>query len=179
MKVLRESYPPRVKQGFVRECLKSVSRCILLYAGLFCRQVFFTGLHNSGRSKIGRALQVALNQQGGRSVTLLLGDTVRSELSAELGFSPEDRHKNIQRIAFVSAELARAGAAVIAAPTAPYDHSRKAARQTITSTGGNGGNFFLIHVATPLEECERTDRKGLYAKARKGEITGFTGIGMS
>jgi sulfate adenylyltransferase len=141
--------------------------------------VFFTGLHNSGREKIGRALQVTLNEQGGRSVTLLLGETVRSELSAELGFSPEDRHKNIQRIAFVSAELARAGAAVIAAPTAPYDHSRRAARQTIKTSGGSGGNFFLIHVATPLEECARTDRQGLYARARSGEIRGFTGIGMS
>lgn len=141
------------------------------------QKVFLTGLHNSGRDTISRALQVTLNQQGGRSVSLLLGETVRAELSSELGFSPDDRHKNIQRIAFVSAELARAGAAVIAAPTAPYDHSRKAAKSTIVSTSGSGGNFFLVHVATPLEECERTDRKGLYAKARRGEIKGFTGIG--
>ncbi|KAF9510639.1 hypothetical protein BS47DRAFT_1377413 [Hydnum rufescens UP504] len=155
VKVLRESYPPRAKQGFV---------------------LFLTGLHNSGRGPIGRALQVTLNQQGGRSVSLLLGETVRSELSAELGFSPEDRHKNIQRIAFVSAELARAGAAVVATPIAPYAHSRSAARQTITSMGGSGGNFFLIHVATPLAYCEATDRNGTYEKARKGEIKGFTGI---
>jgi len=139
--------------------------------------VFLTGLHNSGKDHIARALQVILNQQGGRSVSLLLGETVRSELSSELGFSPEDRHKNIQRIAFVSAELTRAGAAVIAAPTAPYAHSRAAARELITSTGGAGGNFFLIHVATPLEYCERTDKKGLYKRARAGEIKGFTGIG--
>ena len=97
--------------------------------------------------------------------------------SSELGFSPEDRHKNIQRIAFVSAELARAGAAVVAGPIAPYARSRLAARQTITSTGGSGGNFFLIHVATPLSYCEATDRNGNYAKARRGEIKGFTGIG--
>jgi sulfate adenylyltransferase len=95
----------------------------------------------------------------------------------ELGFSAEDRHTNIQRIAFVSAELARAGAAVIAAPIAPYERSRNTARDTIQQAGGAGGNFFLIYVATPLEYCEKTDRKGNYAKARRGEIKGFTGIG--
>ncbi|KZV85870.1 putative sulfate adenylyltransferase [Exidia glandulosa HHB12029] len=155
VKVLRESYPPRTKQGFV---------------------LFLTGLYNSGKDTIARALQVTLNQQGGRSVSLLLGETVRSELSAELGFSREDRHKNIQRIAFVSAELTRAGAAVIAAPIAPYAHSRKAAKETILQSGGSGANFFLIHVATPLEHCEKFDRKGVYKKARAGEIKGFTGI---
>ncbi|KAB5596031.1 Sulfate adenylyltransferase [Ceratobasidium theobromae] len=155
VKTLRESYPPRTKQGFV---------------------LFLTGLHNSGRSIIARALQVTLNQQGGRSVSLLLGETVRSELSSELGFSPEDRHKNVQRIAFVAAELSRAGAAVIAAPIAPYHHSRKAARDHVASTAGAGGNFFLIHVATPLEYCEATDRKGVFKRARAGEIKGFTGI---
>jgi sulfate adenylyltransferase len=139
--------------------------------------VFLTGLHNSGKNRIARALQLTLNQQGGRSVSLLLGETVRSELSKELGFSPEDRHTNIQRIAFVSAELTRAGAAVIAAPTAPYERSRRAARETVLSSGGAGANFFLIHVATPLEYCESTDRKGVYASARRGEIKGFTGIG--
>jgi len=155
VKALRESYPPRLKQGFV---------------------LFLTGLYNSGKDAIARALQVSLNQQGGRSVSLLLGETVRSELSAELGFSAEDRHKNIQRIAFVSAELARAGAAVIAAPIAPYEASRKAAQEHILSAAGPGGNFFLIHVATPLDFAEKTDRKGVYARARKGEIKGFTGI---
>jgi len=73
--------------------------------------------------------------------------------------------------------LTRAGAAVIAAPTAPYAHSRAAAREIILSTGGAGGNFFLVHVATPLEYCEKTDRKGLYKRARSGKIKGFTGIG--
>lgn len=155
VKTLRESYPPRTKQGFV---------------------LFLTGLYGSGKDIIARALQVTLNQQGGRSVSLLLGETVRSELSAELGFSREDRHKNIQRIAFVSAELTRAGAAVIAAPIAPYADSRKSARETVLSTGGSGGNFFLIHVATPLEHCEARDRKGVYKRARAGEIKGFTGI---
>ncbi|KAG8932930.1 Sulfate adenylyltransferase [Tulasnella sp. 417] len=151
VKALRESYPARTKQGFV--CL-----------------------YNSGKDSIARALQVTLNQQGGRSVSLLLGETVRSELSSELGFSGEDRHKNIQRIAFVSAELSRAGAAVIAAPIAPYERSRAAAREHVVSSAGPGGNFFLIHVATPLEVAEKTDRKGVYARARRGEIKGFTGI---
>ncbi|KAJ7091170.1 hypothetical protein C8R44DRAFT_817238 [Mycena epipterygia] len=155
VKTLRESYPPRNKQGFV---------------------LFLTGLYNSGKDTIAKAMQVALNEQGGRSVTLLLGETVRQELSAELGFSREDRHKNTQRIAFVSAELTRSGAGVIAAPIAPHEHSREAARETVLSSGGAGGNFFLIHVATPLEHCERKDRKGIYAKARRGEIKGFTGV---
>lgn len=82
----------------------------------------------------------------------------------------------MQRIGFVSAELARAGAAVIAAPIASYERSRLAARETVLQTGGPGGNFFLIHVATPLEHCEATDRKGRYAQARRGEIKGFTGV---
>ncbi|KAJ7647079.1 sulfate adenylyltransferase [Roridomyces roridus] len=155
VKTLRESYPARNKQGFV---------------------LFLTGLYNSGKRNIARALQVTLNEQGGRSVTLLLGETVRQELSAELGWSREDRHTNTQRIAFVSAELTRAGAGVIAAPIAPHEVSREAARQTVVSTGGAGGNFFLIHVATPLEYCEKRDRKGIYAKARRGEIKGFTGV---
>ncbi|KAK9450928.1 uncharacterized protein V1518DRAFT_412095 [Limtongia smithiae] len=151
VKVLRESHPPRVAQGFT---------------------IFLTGYHNSGKDAIARALQVTLNQQGGRSVSLLLGETVRHELSSELGFSRQDRHKNIQRIAFVASELTRAGAAVIAAPIAPFDDSRKLARETIAQTG----TFFLVHVATPLEFAEKTDRKGVYSRARAGEIKGFTGV---
>lgn len=151
VKVLRESHPPRVSQGFT---------------------IFLTGYHNSGKDSVARALQVTLNQQGGRSISLLLGETVRSELSAELGFSREDRDKNIKRIAFVAAELTRAGAGVIAAPIAPYDDSRQAARETIEKAG----SFFLVHVATPLEHAEKTDRKGVYARARAGEIKGFTGV---
>ncbi|KAK9323867.1 hypothetical protein V1517DRAFT_319138 [Lipomyces orientalis] len=151
VKVLRESHPPRVSQGFT---------------------IFLTGYYNSGKDAIARALQVTLNQQGGRSVSLLLGETVRSELSSELGFSRSDRHKNIQRIAFVAAELTRSGAGVIAAPIAPFDDSRKHARETISQAG----SFFLVHVATPLEHAEKNDRKGVYAAARNGEIKGFTGV---
>ncbi|MCO5566121.1 hypothetical protein L7F22_019797 [Adiantum nelumboides] len=154
VKTLRESYPPKTKQGFT---------------------IFLTGLYNSGKDDIARALQVKFNEQGGRSVSLLLGETVRSELSSDLGFTREDRDKNIQRIAFVAAELTRAGAAVIAAPIAPYESSRKAAKETIQKTGGSG-NFFLVHISTPLQVCEATDRRGNYAKARAGQIKGFTGV---
>uniref|UniRef100_A0A060T6D9 Sulfate adenylyltransferase n=1 Tax=Blastobotrys adeninivorans TaxID=409370 RepID=A0A060T6D9_BLAAD len=151
VKVLRESHPPRASQGFT---------------------VLLTGYHNSGKDSIARALTTSLNQQGGRSVSLLLGETVRHELSSELGFSREDRHKNIQRIAFVAGELTRAGAAVIAAPIAPFDDSRRHARETIEKSG----TCILVHVATPLEHSEKTDRKGVYAAARRGDIKGFTGV---
>lgn len=151
VKVLRESHPPRNKQGFT---------------------VFLTGYQNSGKDAIARALNVTLNQQGGRSVSLLLGETVRAELSSELGFSREDRDTNIQRIGFVAAELTKAGAAVIAAPIAPFAASRQQARDMVERFG----SFFLVHVATPLEYAERTDRKGIYARARAGEIKGFTGV---
>ncbi|KLU90655.1 sulfate adenylyltransferase [Magnaporthiopsis poae ATCC 64411] len=151
VKVLRESHPPRSAQGFT---------------------VFLTGYQNSGKDSIARALQVTLNQQGGRSVSMLLGETVRSELSSELGFSREDRTKNIGRIAFVASELTRAGAAVIAAPIAPFEDSRQNARELVEKYG----DFYLVHVATPLEYCERTDKRGIYKKARAGEIKGFTGV---
>ena len=150
--MLRESHPPRSQQGFT---------------------VFLTGYTNSGKDAIARALNVTLNQQpGGRSVSLLLGETVRNELSAELGFSRVDRDKNIGRIAFVASELTRAGAAVIAAPIAPFASARQAARDLVE----RHGSFFLIHVATPLAHCERTDKRGIYARARRGEISGFTGV---
>ncbi|POS78503.1 sulfate adenylyltransferase [Diaporthe helianthi] len=151
VKVLRESHPPRAQQGFT---------------------IFLTGYMNSGKDQIARALQVTLNQQGGRSVSMLLGETVRSELSSELGFSKEDRNKNIGRIAFVASELTRSGAAVIAAPIAPFEESRAHARELVEKYG----DFYLVHVATPLEHCEKTDKRGIYARARAGEIKGFTGV---
>ncbi|KAJ3564345.1 hypothetical protein NPX13_g7878 [Xylaria arbuscula] len=151
VKVLRESHPPRAAQGFT---------------------IFLTGYQNSGKDQVARALQVTLNQQGGRSVSMLLGETVRSELSSELGFSREDRSKNIGRIAFVASELTRSGAAVIAAPIAPFEADRVAAKEAVEKYG----DFYLVHVATPLEYCEKTDKRGVYAAARKGEIKGFTGV---
>jgi len=151
VKVLRESHPARSQQGFT---------------------VFLTGYQNSGKDSVARALQVTLNQQGGRSVSMLLGETVRHELSSELGFSREDRDKNIARIAFVASELTRSGAAVIAAPIAPFEKARQTARELVEKYG----DFYLIHVATPLEYCEKTDKRGIYQKARSGEIKGFTGV---
>ncbi|KIX92205.1 sulfate adenylyltransferase [Fonsecaea multimorphosa CBS 102226] len=151
VKVLRESNPPRAKQGFT---------------------VFLTGYQNSGKDAVARALQVTFNEQGGRPVTLLLGETVRHELSSELGFTREDRDTNIARIAFVAAELTKAGAAVIAAPIAPFEEARQEARETIQQYG----SFFLVHVATSLEYCEKTDKRGVYARARRNSIRNFTGI---
>ena len=151
VKVLRESHPPRYKQGFT---------------------VFLTGYTNSGKDAIARALQVTLNQQSGRSASLLVGETVRAELSSELGFTRQDRDTNIARIAFVAAELTKAGAAVIAAPIAPFEASRSAARDTVSQFG----SFFLVHVATSLEYAEKTDRRGVYKRAREGNIKNFTGV---
>ncbi|TFB03433.1 Sulfate adenylyltransferase [Trichoderma ghanense] len=151
VKVLREQNPLPREKGFT---------------------VFLTGYQNSGKDQVARALQATLNQGGGRPVSMLLGETVRAELSSELGFSRQDRSLNIARIAFVASELTKAGAAVIAAPIGPYEADRQHARELIEKSGP----FFLVHVATPLEHCEKTDRRGIYSKARAGEIKGFTGV---
>jgi len=149
---LRRTYPPRARQGFT---------------------LFFTGLSGSGKSTVANAVMVKLMERGGRAVTLLDGDVVRKHLSSELGFSKEHRDLNIRRIGFVAAEITRNGGAAICAPIAPYASTRRDVRAMVEAA--NGG-FIEIHVATPIEECERRDRKGLYAKARAGQITGFTGI---
>jgi sulfate adenylyltransferase len=135
--------------------------------------VFFTGLSGSGKSTLSQALSNWLVETGGRSVSLLDGDIVRRNLSRGLTFSREDREANIERIGWVAAEIARHGGLAICAPIAPFDHTRKVARAMAEAVGSA---FVLIHVATPIEECERRDRKGLYAKARRGEIDQFTGI---
>jgi len=106
-------------------------------------------------------------------VTSLDGDVVRRHLSAGLGFSREDRETNILRIGWVAAEIARHRGIAICSPIAPFDQTRREVRAMVESAGGD---FVLVHVATPLEECERRDRKGLYARARAGEIPDFTGI---
>ena len=151
VKVLRESHPPRYRQGFT---------------------IFLTGYVNSGKAAIARALQVTLDQQVGRSTSLLLGENIRAELSTELGFTREDRDKHVARIAFVAAELTKAGTAVIAAPIAPFESSRNAAKEAISQHG----SCFLVHVATSLEHCEKTDRRGRYQRAREGKIKNFTGV---
>jgi sulfate adenylyltransferase len=135
--------------------------------------IFFTGLSGSGKSTLARALVDHILEQGDRTVTSLDGDVVRHHLSKGLGFSREDRETNILRIGYVAAEIARHGGLAICSPIAPFESTRAAVRRM---TEQAGGGFVLIHVATPLEECERRDRKGLYAKARAGEIPDFTGI---
>ncbi len=135
--------------------------------------VFFTGLSGSGKSTIARALHDVVVEDGRRTVTSLDGDVVRRHLSAGLTFSKADRETNIRRIGWVAAEIARHRGIAICSPIAPFDQTRRQVRQMVEDAGGL---FVLVHVATPLEECERRDRKGLYAKARAGEIPEFTGI---
>jgi sulfate adenylyltransferase len=137
------------------------------------RVVFFTGLSGSGKSTLARALVQRLAFQ--RSVTLLDGDVVRTHLSKGLGFSREDRDTNIRRIGWVAAEVAKHGGIAVCAPIAPYDETRRWVRATAEASAGPG-TFVLVWVSTPLEVCEARDVKGLYAKARAGELTGFTGI---
>ena len=135
--------------------------------------VFFTGLSGSGKSTLARALHDVVLEQGQRTVTSLDGDVVRRNLSAGLTFSKADRETNIRRIGWVAAEISRHGGIAICSPIAPFDETRQQVRAMVEDAGGA---FVLVHVATPLEECERRDRKGLYAKARRGEIPEFTGI---
>ncbi|POM27137.1 putative bifunctional SAT/APS kinase [Actinomadura rubteroloni] len=134
--------------------------------------VFFTGLSGSGKSTVARGLADALVERDGRNVTLLDGDVVRRLLSAGLTFSRADRDLNVRRIGYVASEVTRHGGVAICAPIAPYAATRAEVRAMVEAVG----DFLLVHVATPLEECERRDRKGLYAKARAGLIPEFTGI---
>ena len=135
--------------------------------------IFFTGLSGSGKSTLARGLIDVILERGERTITSLDGDVVRHHLSKGLGFSREDRETNILRIGFVAAEIARHGGLAVCSPIAPFESTRQQVRQMVERAGGG---FILVHVATPLEECERRDRKGLYAKARAGEILDFTGI---
>lgn len=134
--------------------------------------LFLTGLSGSGKSTVAREVRNRL-LEGGEQVSLLDGDVVRQHLSTGLGFSRADRDTNIRRIGWVAAEVAHHGGTAICSPIAPFDATRKAVRAMVES---RGGRFVLVHVSTPLEECERRDRKGLYAAARRGEIPDFTGI---
>jgi sulfate adenylyltransferase len=110
---------------------------------------------------------------GDREVTMLDGDEVRRLLSHGLGYGRADRDLNIRRIGYVAAEVSRHGGLAVAAPIAPFDAVRQEVRALVEEAGGD---FLLVHVSTPLAECERRDRKGLYASARRGEIADFTGI---
>jgi sulfate adenylyltransferase len=147
--ILLEAHPPRHKQGF----------CI-----------WFTGLSGAGKSTIAKHLANML-QEYGRNPTVLDGDVVRTHLSKGLGFSKEDRDTNILRISFVAGEIVRHTGTVVCAAISPYRQARREARKMIPE-----GHFIEVFVDTPLEVCEARDVKGLYARARSGEIKNFTGI---
>src|SRR3712207_3204545 len=133
--------------------------------------VFLTGLSGAGKSTIADALVAGLERDG-RPVTVLDGDVVRTHLSSELTFSREDRDLNIRRIGWVAGEIVKHGGTVVVAAIAPYEEARQQARKLVEEHG----RFVLVHLSTPLEVCEQRDVKGLYAKARAGEIAGFTGV---
>ncbi|HEX6718403.1 MAG TPA: bifunctional sulfate adenylyltransferase/adenylylsulfate kinase [Pyrinomonadaceae bacterium] len=147
--LISQTYPPRHKQGFC---------------------VWFTGLSASGKSTTAEIL-TALLQEHGRQVTLLDGDIVRTHLSQGLGFSKHDRDLNIRRIGFVAGEIVRHHGAVVCAAVSPYRATRNDVRSMIGAE-----KFVEVFVDTPLEECERRDTKGMYLKARRGEIDNFTGL---
>ena len=131
--------------------------------------VWFTGLSGSGKSTISDSLVGELERRGSR-IEVLDGDVVRENLSKGLGFSKEDRDTNIRRIAFVADLLSRNGVPVITAAISPYREIRDEAREMM------GERFIEVFVDTPLEVCEARDVKGLYKKARSGEIPVFTGV---
>jgi bifunctional enzyme CysN/CysC len=131
--------------------------------------LWLTGLSGSGKSTLAIALEEALFRKGWQAY-VLDGDNIRYGLSADLGFAPEDRAENIRRVGEVAALMARSGQIVITAFISPYRSDRDRAREIIP------GLFHEVHVDTSLAECERRDPKGLYAKARAGEIRDFTGI---
>ena len=147
--ILQQMYPPRQQQGI----------CI-----------WFTGLSGAGKSTTAEIL-VSMLLERGRQVTLLDGDVVRTHLSKGLGFSREDRDANILRIGFVGSEIARHGGLVITAAISPYVATRNEVRKLVGEE-----RFIEVFVDTPIEVCEERDVKGMYAKARQGLITGFTGV---
>jgi sulfate adenylyltransferase len=147
--ILSETYPPLDRQGV----------CI-----------WFTGLSCAGKSTIAEILTVMLSEHG-RRVTILDGDVVRTHLSHGLGFSKEDRDTNVRRIGFVAAEIVRHGGMAICAAVSPYRATRNEVRKMVGPE-----QFVEVFVDTPLDVCEQRDVKGMYARARRGEITSFTGI---
>ena len=130
--------------------------------------LWFTGLSGAGKTTLAVALQEELRARGVR-VERLDGDTVRQSLTADLGFSKEDRDKNIQRVTFVARLLSRNNVGVLAAFISPYAETRRYARAETT-------NFVEVFVDAPLAVCAARDAKGLYAKAFAGELPNFTGV---
>ena len=134
--------------------------------------IVLCGETGSGKSTIARVIFSKMLEIGERPVSLLDGDIVRQNLSSELTFSKEHRDINVRRIGFVASEITKNRGIAICAPIAPYAATRREIRRSIEAHGG----FIVVHVATPLEECEKRDRKGMYAKARAGLIKGYTGV---
>jgi bifunctional enzyme CysN/CysC len=139
--------------------------------------IWLTGLSGSGKSTIAQQLEAKLVALG-KKAYILDGDNIRHGLNADLGFKPEDRKENIRRIAEVAALMNEAGLIVITAFISPYQEDRDIARSIVNRTRSEGkpGRFHEIFVDTPLEVCEARDVKGLYAKARAGEVKNFTGV---
>jgi len=133
--------------------------------------IWFTGLPASGKTTIANIVEPELERRG-FVVDHLDGDIVRTHLSKGLGYSKEDRDRNIARIGWVASRLARAGAAVVVSAISPYEAARRHARSLVEQNAP----FVEIHVATPLDECARRDPKGLYAQAFAGELENFTGV---
>jgi sulfate adenylyltransferase len=148
---LQKAFPPPRRQGIT---------------------IFLTGLSGAGKSTIAKVLYSRFLEMGDRPVSLLDGDIVRRNLSSELNFSKEHRDINVRRIGFVASEITKNRGIAICAPIAPYAATRKEIRASIEEYGG----FIEVYVSTPVEECEKRDRKGMYAKARAGLIKGFTGV---
>jgi sulfate adenylyltransferase len=166
------------QEAAVRELYPDASAAELLRAGPGTGPrrgavVLFTGLSGSGKSTIARSLVTELEDRGPQGVTLLDGDEVRQHLSAELGFDVASRERNVERIGWVAALVARHGGIAVAAPIAPFAASRAKVRAMAEAAGGA---FLLVWISTPLAVCEARDRKGLYARARAGEVKDFTGI---
>jgi adenylylsulfate kinase len=132
--------------------------------------LWFTGLSGSGKSTLSNLVEVALHNKG-LSTYILDGDNIRTGINKDLNFSPEDRTENIRRIAEISNLMLDAGVLTLAAFVSPYIKDREAVKQIV-----GADNFIEIYVNTSLEECERRDVKGLYKKARAGEIRNMTGI---
>ncbi|MGM0405075.1 MAG: adenylyl-sulfate kinase [Thermoplasmatota archaeon] len=131
--------------------------------------LWFTGLSGSGKSAVADRVANRLEEEHGHLVERLDGDIVRQHLTKDLGFTKEDRDTNIERVSFVAKLLSRNGISVLASFISPYIARRNKTRDMVT-------NFIEVHVHCPVSVCEERDVKGLYKKARKGEIDNFTGI---
>lgn len=139
----------------------------------FC--LWFTGLSGAGKSTVSEAVHGELRDRGITNVEILDGDVVRTHLTKDLGFSRQDRDTNIMRIGWVCQLLAKHGVPVMTAAISPYRETRNRVRTMVEEAAGQG-RFIEVHVNASLEECTRRDVKGLYARAKSGEIPRFTGV---